>query len=141
MGMRILNHDNLETRVVEGVKGSMQSLDVVGDESFGVGIRVIPAHSKVPKPGIPHHRGRRVLFVLRGTGTLTNGEYYEKLSAGQFAVLDDGEVPSFMTQDDELVVLEVRQDASGKIVPPTMATAVPILDARPPRATSYETVD
>lgn len=144
MGMRVLEYGDLEQRVVEGIKGNLTALDVVGEPAFGVGIRVIPPHSKVPKPGLPHARGRRILFTLRGSGTLSNGEYYEKLVAGKFAVLDDGEFPGFMTQDDELVVLEIRNDAAARAVPPTIAATLPMTVDAPSAVrptTSYDQVD
>lgn len=142
MGMRILDYTDLEQRVIEGVKGNLTALDVVGDESFGVGLRVVPPHAKVPKPGTPFARGRRILFALRGTGTISNGEYYEKLIAGKFVVMEDGEVPNFATQEEELVVLEIRHDVMGKMVPPTLAVTLPMSpDVRaPPKATSYDSI-
>jgi len=141
--MRILDYSDLEQRVVEGIKGKMTALDVVGDEGFGVGVRVVPPNSKVPKPGLPYAKGRRILFALRGSGTISNGEYYEKVVAGKFVTLDEGENPSFTTIEEELVVLEVRYNELGKMVPPNLAMAIPLsVDATPqPKATSYDSVD
>lgn len=142
--MRVLDYSNLEHRVVEGIKGQLTALDVVGEPAFGVGIRVVPPHAKVPKPGLPHAPGRRVVFAMRGTGTISNGEYYEKLIPGKFVLLEDGEVPSFMTQEEELVVLEIRSDGSGRIVPPTIPVALPLSvdgPAVPSRPTSYDSTD
>lgn len=141
--MQILDYHDLEERVVEGLRGALRALDVANEEAFGVGLRVVPPNAKVPKPGTPYAKGRRILFVLRGTGTITNGEYYEKIGAGKFVTLEDGEHPSFMTQEDELVVLEVRYDASGRVVPPTLAVTLPMsVDAKvPTRTTSYDTTD
>lgn len=139
--MRTLDYQQLEQRVVEGVKGTLTALDVTNDETFGCGIRSVPPNSKVPKPGSPYARGRRVLFVLRGSGTVSNGEYYEKVTAGKFIQLDDGEHPTFMTQDDELVVLEVRWNPLGKVLPPTMAVTMPLTTDGTPRAhrvTNYD---
>lgn len=143
MGMRILDYTELEQRVVEGVKGKMTALDVAGDEGFGVGLRVVPPNSKVPKPGLPYAKGRRILFALRGQGTVSNGEYYEKVVAGKFVTLEDGENPSFTTQEEELVVLEIRYNELGNMVPPTLAVTLPMsVDATPkPRATTYDQVD
>jgi quercetin dioxygenase-like cupin family protein len=133
MGMRILDTAALEPRVIEGVKGTMMAMDVVGEEGLGVGVRVVPPHSKVPKAGAPYARGRRVLFVLRGSATVSNGEYYEKIAAGKFVVMDDGEAPSFATGDDELVVLEVRHH-DVKPSPPTLAATVAVAADVPPVA-------
>lgn len=140
MGMQILDYQNLEERIVEGLRGTLRALDVTNDETFGLGLRVIPPNSKVPKPGSPYAKGRRILFVLRGTGTVTNGEYYEKVVAGKFVQFGDGEHPSFMTQEDELVVLEARWNPSGNILPPTLATTLPMsMDnaPKPARVGSY----
>lgn len=141
--MRVLEYTDLEQRVVEGTKGNLTALEVVSDEAFGVGLRVVPPHSKVPKPGLPYARGRRVLFALRGHGTVSNGEYYETVAAGKFVTLEDGESPSFATQGEELVLLEVRYHEGGKILPPTVALTMPVsVDVRAPRkATSYDAVD
>lgn len=141
--MRILDYTDLEQRVVEGIKGKMTALDLVGDEAFGVGLRVVPPNSKVPKPGLGYARGRRILFALRGSGTVSNGEYYEKVVAGKFVTLDAGENPSFTTLDDELVVLEIRYNELGNMTPPTLAVTIPMgVDATPaPKASSYDSVD
>ncbi len=141
--MRILDYTNLERRVVEGVRGTLTAFDVTGDEAFGVGLRVVPPNAKVPKPGLPFARGRRIFFVLRGSGTISNGEYYEKIVAGKFVAMDDGELPNFATQEDELVLLEVRYNEQARMTPPMLAATLPMsVDARaPPRATSYDTVD
>lgn len=139
--MHLLDYHGLEQRVVEGVKGTLTALDVTNDETFGCGIRVIPPNSKVPKPGTPYAKGRRILFVMRGSGTVTNGEYYEKVAAGKFVQLEDGEHPTFMTQEDELVVLEIRWNPLGRMLPPTVAITMPMtVDATPrtPRVTSYD---
>lgn len=140
--MRVLDYTDLEQRSVEGLRGTMTAFDVVGSEGLGVGLRVIPPNSKVPKPGLPYARGRRVLFTLRGSGTVTNGEYYEKIVAGKFVTLDEGENPSFTTQEDELVVLEIRYNELGKVLPPTVAVTLPMSvdQAARPRATSYDQV-
>ena len=141
MGMRVVDYNAMEQRLVEGIKGSLTALDVVGDESFGVGLRIVPAHSKVPKPSTPFARGRRVLFVLRGSGTISNGEYYEKLTAGKFVVLDEAEHPHFATQDEELMVLEARYDPLGKMAPPALTVTVPVPEPRPAaKATSYDSI-
>ena len=140
--MRVLEYSNLDQRLVEGVKGTLTAMDVVSEDAFGVGLRVIPSNSKVPKPGTPYAKGRRVLFVLRGSGTLSNGEYYERITAGKFVLLDENERPAYSTQDEELAVLEIRMDATGKVVPPTLVASVPTtMDARPARATTYDAVD
>lgn len=141
--MRVLDHTELDSRAIEGIKGTLTALDVTSDEAFGVGLRIVPANAKVPKPGIPYARGRRVLFVLRGQGTISNGEYYEKIMAGRFVTLDEGEKPSFQTQDEELVLLEVRHHAQGSIVPPTVTTMPIAVDSAStqPKATTYDVVD
>ena len=61
---------------------------------------------------------------------------------GKFITLEEGENPSFRTQDEELVVLEVRYDPTGKVVPPTLAVMLPVeVDARAPtRATTYDSI-
>jgi len=141
--MRILDYTDLEQRVVEGIKGKMTVLDVVGEEALGVGLRVVPPNSKVPKPGVPFAKGRRILFALRGSGTVSNGEYYEKVVAGKFVTLEEGETPSFTTVEDELVVLEVRYNELGNVTPPTLAVAIPMsADSTPaPKLTTYDSVD
>lgn len=143
--MRVLDHNNLESRLVEGLKGTLTALDVVGEDAFGVGLRVIPQHSKVPKPGTPMPRGRRVLFVLRGAGTVTNGEFYQNIEAGKFVLLDDGEFPTFSTSNDELVMLECRFNGTAKTLPPTIALTPPLavetrVAASPPKTSMYESI-
>lgn len=141
--MRILDYTDLEQRAIEGLKGKMTALDVVSEEALGVGLRVVPPNSKVPKPGVPYAKGRRILFALRGSGTVSNGEYYEKVVAGKFVTLDAGEVPNFTTGDEELVMIEIRYNELGNVTPPTLAVTIPMsADATPaPRATSYDSVD
>lgn len=139
--MRILDYEHLEQRVVEGDKGSLTAWDVTNDDLFGCGVRVVPPHSRVPKVGSSFAKGRRILLVLRGSGTITNGEYYEKVVAGKFVQLEEGEKPTFMTQEDELVLLEVRWNPLGKALPPTLAVTMPMSasgSTRPPRVTSYD---
>lgn len=143
MGMRAVDYREMDQRTVEGIKGNLTAVDVVSDEAFGVGLRVIPPNSKVPKPGLPYAPGKRVLFVLRGTGTVSNGEYYEKIGAGKFVLMDEGERPNYATQDEELVVLEMRYHEGGRVMPTTVTSAIPSpVDARPrPVATTYDVVD
>jgi mannose-6-phosphate isomerase-like protein (cupin superfamily) len=134
--MQIIDANTLVGSSVEGVRGSLTQMSAIDDANFGTQILVIPAHTKAPKPGT-RLGTKHVLFVLQGTATLSNGEFYQKITPGKLVILDPGEERVFQTEKEKCVCLEIRV---GEALPPAPATVpsvafepiqVPLIDETP----------
>lgn len=124
--MRIFGPRETVEHFVEGVQGALRTLNVVDSEDLICGLRSLEPHSKAPKlneaPSAHHH----LVYAIRGTGTVSNGEYYEKVNPGSFALFEHGERPYYQTGDAELVVLEVAwKPATRRIAPVPVPSAAP----------------
>lgn len=104
--MRIFTSYDKMAEDVDGSEGAMKALDFVGEEDLKCGLRTIQANAS-PKVVANQGRLRRLIFVLKGSATITNGEYYEKITPGTFVLFEADEKPYYQTGDDELQVLEV----------------------------------
>lgn len=104
--MRIFTSYDKMAEDVDGSEGAMQALDFVSEEDLQCGLRTIRPDSN---PKVVPNEGtlRRLVFVLKGSATITNGEYYEKITPGTFVLFEPGEKPFYKTAEDELQVLEV----------------------------------
>lgn len=116
--MQIIDANTLVGTSVEGVRGSLTRMPAIDEPGFGTQVLVIPANTKAPKPGTPVS-SRHVLFVLQGSATLSNGEFYQKITPGKLIVIEPGEERVFQTEKEKCVCLEIRV---GEAAPPAPAT-------------------
>ncbi|MGY5864423.1 MAG: cupin domain-containing protein [Candidatus Thorarchaeota archaeon] len=91
---------------IEGEKGFVDVFDPVPDE-LAAGVRVVKKGSHVPRK--PHaHPQKQIIYVIAGSGKITNGETIMDLSQGDFIALDANEPHYVSTEDEELTVFEVK---------------------------------
>lgn len=104
--LKKLNMSKMAPGKIEGEKGSVEVYDPIPEEIDG-GVRVVKEFSDVPKR--PHvHPKKQLIFVIAGSGRITNGEITLDLVPGDFVFLDSNEEHYVMTQDTELKVFEVK---------------------------------
>jgi mannose-6-phosphate isomerase-like protein (cupin superfamily) len=103
--MKRVNEADMNPGRIEGVKGSVDVFDVIQGE-LKAGVRIVKADSDVPSR--PHiHPERQVLYVISGTGKITNGRDTFDLKPGDFVLLDANEEHYVMTQNEQLKVFEI----------------------------------
>lgn len=91
---------------IEGEKGEVTMFDPLPDEIVA-GVRVVKASSDVPKR--PHvHPEKQLIYVIAGSGKITNGDITFDLVSGDFVMLDSNEEHYVMTETEELKVFEVK---------------------------------
>jgi hypothetical protein len=105
--MQILDANTLVGTSVEGIRGSMTVMPAFQEDAFGSQLIVVPPNTKAPKPG-SRLTSRMFLLVLQGSATLSNGEYYQKITPGQMVLLETGEERIFQTEKEKFVAVEVR---------------------------------
>ena len=104
--MKKVNEVDMTPGRIEGTKGMVDVFDVVEDE-VTAGVRIVKPDSDVPKR--PHsHIDKQVIYVISGTGKITNGKETLELNPGDFILLDPNEEHYVMTEKDALKVFEVR---------------------------------
>lgn len=111
--MQILDANTLVGTSIEGVRGSLTQMPAIDEATLGAQILVIPANTKAPKPG-QRLASRHLLFVLQGSATLSNGEFYQKVTAGKLVILEPGEERVFQTEREKCVCLEIRVGEAAK---------------------------
>lgn len=128
--MQILDANTLVGTSVEGVKGSLTLMPAIDEAGLGAQIVVIPANTKAPKPG---HRvaSRHLLFVLQGSATLSNGEFYQKVTSGKLVILEPGEERVFQTEREKCVCLEIRIGEAAKPAPESVPSVAFVPAAAP----------
>lgn len=144
--MQIIDANTLVGTSVEGVKGSLTQMPALDEPNFGTQIVVIPANSKAPKPGT-RLGTRHILFVLQGSATLSNGEFYQKITPGKLVILEAGEERVFQTEKEKCVCLEIRVGTAAPLPPATVPSVafepvqVPLVEAPKKRSHAvYEEV-
>ncbi|MHA1943066.1 MAG: cupin domain-containing protein [Candidatus Thorarchaeota archaeon] len=91
---------------IEGTKGSVETYDPYPDE-IDAGVRVVKESSDVPKK--PHgHLERQLIYVIAGSGKITNGDITFDLVPGDFVMLESNEEHYVTTGTEELRVFEVK---------------------------------
>src|SRR5688572_16592241 len=105
--MQILDANTLVGHTVEGVRGSLTVMPAFKEDNFGAQLVVVPPNTKAPKPG-DRLSSRTFLLVLQGSATLSNGEYYQKITPGCMVLLEAGEERMFQTEREKFVCLEAR---------------------------------
>ncbi|MBI2078090.1 MAG: hypothetical protein HYT80_06940 [Euryarchaeota archaeon] len=122
--MQIVDANALVGTTVEGTKGSITVMPAHDEPLFGTQVIVIPPNVKAPKQGTTV-ASKTLLFVLQGSATLTNGEYYQKVTPGKLVILDAGEERVFQTEKEKCVCLEVR---FGPPPPPAPVSAPVVVE-------------
>jgi quercetin dioxygenase-like cupin family protein len=60
-------------------------------------------------PKRPHvHPEKQIIYVISGSGSITNGEYTIELEAGDYILLDSNEPHYVSTKNEDLTVFEVK---------------------------------
>ena len=91
---------------IQGDKGIVDVYDIVQGE-LTAGVRIVKADSDVPTR--PHiHPEKQVIYVISGSGKITNGEETYDLNPGDFITLESNEEHYVMTDKDQLKVFEVK---------------------------------
>lgn len=126
--MQIIDANSLVGTTVEGAKGSLTVMAAHEEGLFGAQVVVVPPSVKAPKQGIRLAQ-KTLLFVLQGSATLSNGEYYQRVTPGKLVILEAGEERVFQTEKDKCVCLEVR---FGPAPPPAPAAAPAVVELLTP---------
>jgi hypothetical protein len=129
--MRIIAPKDGIEQTIEGAAGVLKTLNIIDEASIVCGLRHVGPNAQAPKPSreaSPHHH---LVYALQGWATVSNGEYYEKLQQGMFALFTDGERPHYRTGDQDFLALEFAWAPGGK-GPKPMATVPSTLVAQSP---------
>ncbi len=104
--MKKLNESTMTPDQIVGLKGAADVFDVVQGE-LTAGVRIVRPESDVPTR--PHtHSQRQVIYVISGSGKITNGEETFEMFPGDFILLDPYEEHYVMTGKEPLKVFEVK---------------------------------
>lgn len=119
--MQILDANTLVGTSVEGARGSLTLMPAFNEPNFGSQLIVVPPNTKAPKPGT-RLSSRVFLLVLQGSATLSNGEYYQKITPGQMVLMEADEERVFQTEKEKFVCVEVRLGNAPGPVPESPKT-------------------
>ncbi|HEX9815930.1 MAG TPA: hypothetical protein VGB18_03030 [Candidatus Thermoplasmatota archaeon] len=106
---------------VEGARGSLTLMPAFNEDQFGSQLIVVPPNTKAPKPGT-RLSSRAFLLVLQGSATLSNGEYYQRITPGNMVLMESGEERVFQTEKEKFVCVEVRLGNAPGPVPESPKT-------------------
>lgn len=141
--MRIVDANTLVGTSIEGARGSLTLMPALETSAFASQVVVVPPNTKAPKPGQPV-TSPTLIFVLQGSVTLSNGEFYQKLTPGKMVLLDPGEERVYQTERDKCVALEVRLGGTAPPVPETVPTVAMLSIPEPEQpkrsAAAYEEI-
>ncbi|MFW9926901.1 MAG: cupin domain-containing protein [Candidatus Thorarchaeota archaeon] len=104
--MKKINISEMKSTTIEGEKGTVTVFNPIPDEIIA-GVRVVPASSDVPKRTHVHLE-KQLIYVISGSGKITNGDHTFDLKSGDFVMLDSSEEHYVMTENEELRLFEVK---------------------------------
>ncbi|MFW9809901.1 MAG: cupin domain-containing protein [Candidatus Thorarchaeota archaeon] len=104
--MKKINISEMHPTTIEGEKGTVTVFDPLPDEIVA-GVRVVPDSCDVPKRTHIHPE-KQLIYVISGSGRITNGEITFNLVPGDFVMLDRNEEHYVMTENEELRLFEVK---------------------------------
>lgn len=105
--MRLVHDSKIRPVVVGGDKGEVVLRDVLAEEGFVLGLRETGPNCLVPKS--PHkHPLRQAMYVIEGSGTVSNGKESIAFAAGDFILFDENEEHYFDSGGHSLKMIEVR---------------------------------
>lgn len=106
--MIFLKKTNVSEMIPARIEGEIGFVEVYDPlDEIDAGVRVVKESSNVPKR--PHmHPAKQLIYVIAGSGTITNGDITLELRPGDFVILESNEEHYVMTEDNELKVFEVK---------------------------------
>jgi len=105
--MRLINEKDIKAVIADGDRGQVRIKDVASEESFVFGLRETGPGCLVPKK--PHkHKLRQVMYVIEGSGTVSNGKDATPFRAGDFILFEGNEEHYFDSDGENLKMIEVR---------------------------------
>lgn len=104
--MKKVSETDMKPGEIQGARGTVDVYDVIQGE-LTAGVRIVKADSDVPTR--PHiHSEKQVIYVISGSGRITNGKETFDLIPGDFILLESNEEHYVMTKNDDLKVFEVK---------------------------------
>ena len=104
--MKQIHESKISPKEIVGKLGSVDVFDII-DDTINAGIRIVKKNSDVPTR--PHiHPHRQIIYVVDGSGEITNTKERLPLNPGDFIVLDSNEEHYVITHDKELKVFEIK---------------------------------
>lgn len=105
--MKIVDMNDLKEVSSPGERGQVTIIDCINEKDIVLGVREIGPNSIAPKR--PHHHPlRQVMFVIEGTGSVTNGIERYRFKPGDFIIIDTNEEHYFESEGDRVKMIEVR---------------------------------
>jgi quercetin dioxygenase-like cupin family protein len=107
--MKVVNQEELKKITAEGVKGKVDVMDAVSEESLVTGVRIVHPHSIVPGEG-HMHKERQLNYLISGKCEVYTTDEKERtqLRPGDFIILDSNEPHFYVTFEEPAVIFEVR---------------------------------
>jgi len=104
--MKKINETEMTPGSIQGAKGIVDVYDVIQGE-LTAGVRIVRANSDVPTR--PHiHPEKQVIYVISGTGKITNGKETFDLGPGDFVLLETNEEHYVKTDKEDLKIFEIK---------------------------------
>ena len=104
--MRKKNEMEMVPDRIEGTKGTVDVFDMI-QGTLTAGVRIVKTNSDVPKK--PHvHPEKQLMYVISGTGKITNGMETISVKPGDFVLLEENEEHYVITDKDELKLFEIK---------------------------------
>lgn len=104
--MRKKNEKEMTPGIIDGTKGTVDVFDMI-QGALTAGVRIVGANSDVPKR--PHvHSEKQLIYVISGTGKITNGMETISVKPGDFVLLEENEEHYVITDKDELKLFEIK---------------------------------
>ncbi|MFW9837763.1 MAG: cupin domain-containing protein [Candidatus Thorarchaeota archaeon] len=104
--MKKVSEKDMTPGSIQGEKGIVDVYDIIQEE-VTAGVRVVQPNSDVPIRPHVHHE-RQVIYVISGSGKITNGKETFDLHSGDFIILSAEEEHYVITESEELKVFEVK---------------------------------
>jgi quercetin dioxygenase-like cupin family protein len=104
--MKMKNENEMVPGKIIGTKGEVDVFDMI-QGLLTAGVRVVKTNSDVPMR--PHiHPEKQLIYIISGTGRITNGLETISVKPGDFVLLEENEEHYVITDKDELKVFEIK---------------------------------
>lgn len=109
--MKVMHEKDMEKFTAEGIKGFVDVIDAVNEDSIVAGVRVIHAGSTVPKK-VHSHKHRQMCYVISGDCEVFIEDENDKtvLKPGDFLLFEPYEQHYFTAVNGPVTIFEVRYD-------------------------------
>lgn len=105
--MKLVNSSELRKTTATGDRGEVVVTDFLAEKEIVFGLREAGPGSLVPKR--PHsHPLRQAMYVIEGSGVVTNGKDELSFKSGDFILFDGDEEHYFDTGKTRLRMVEIR---------------------------------